>query len=147
MTRRTVFRDRGNIFNQGNTVKSSWGGWHDCSMTCEEEGEFLAQREAKAIVAGVPYGSTHSYCLVECLGHVTPTSTTYRLLSWLAGVVQLDTKHPKDDFALQDVILYEAFRCQRLSFLFYRRSLGGRHHLGVVTYEIKELFVKTQNLC
>ena len=42
-SRRTVFRDRGNIRNQDDTAKSSWGGRRHCSMTVEEEREFLAQ--------------------------------------------------------------------------------------------------------
>jgi len=41
--RRTVFRDRGNIRYQDDTAKSSWGGRRHCSMTVEEEREFLAQ--------------------------------------------------------------------------------------------------------
>jgi hypothetical protein len=42
-SRRTVFRDRGSIHNQGGTPKNSWGGRRHCSMTIEEEREFLAQ--------------------------------------------------------------------------------------------------------
>jgi hypothetical protein len=49
-SRRTVFRDRGNIRNQDDTAKNSWGGRRHCSMTFEEEREFLAQWEKLATV-------------------------------------------------------------------------------------------------
>ena len=102
-SRRTVFRDIGNIRNQDDTAKSSWGGRRHCSMTVEEEREFLAQWEAKATVGGVLTVPPIHAALVEHLGHDTPMSTTYRLLArhgWRK--VQPDTKHPKSDPALQD---------------------------------------------
>jgi len=102
-SRRTVFRDRGSICNQGDTPKKSWGGRRHCSMTIEEEREFLAQWEAKATVGGVLTVPPIHAALVEHLGHDTQMSTTYRLLArhgWRK--VQPDTKHPKSDPALQD---------------------------------------------
>jgi transposase len=102
-SRRTVFRDRGNIRNQDDTSKSSWGGWRHCSMTVEEEREFLAQWETQATVGGVLTVPPIHAALVERLGHNIPMSTTYRLLArhgWRK--VQPDTKHPKSDPALQD---------------------------------------------
>jgi len=102
-SRRTIFRDRGDISNQNDTAKSSWGGRRHCSMTVEEEREFLAQWEAKATVGGVLTVPPIHAALVERLGHDTPMSTTYRLLArhgWRK--VQPDTKHPKSDPALQD---------------------------------------------
>jgi hypothetical protein len=102
-SRRTVFRDRGNIRNQDDAAKNSWGGRRHCSMTFEEEREFLAQWENPAIVGGVLTVPPIHAALVERLGHDTPMSTTYRLLArhgWRK--VQPDTKHPKSDPALQD---------------------------------------------
>ena len=102
-SRRTVFRDRGSIRNPDDTPKHSWGGRRHCSMTVEEEREFLAQWEAKATVGGVLTVPPIHAALVERLGHETPMSTTYRLLArhgWRK--VQPDTKHPKSDPALQD---------------------------------------------
>lgn len=102
-SRRTIFRDRGNIRNQDDAVKNSWGGRRHCSMTVEEEREFLAQWEKPAIVGGVLTVPPIHAALVERLGHDTPMSTTYRLLArhgWRK--VQPDTKHPKSDPALQD---------------------------------------------
>lgn len=102
-SRRTVFRDRYSISNQDNTPKNSWGGRRHCSMTIEEEHEFLAQWEEKATVGGVLTVPPIHAALVERLGHDIPMSTTYRLLArhgWRK--VQPDTKHPKSDPALQD---------------------------------------------
>ena len=102
-SRRTVFRDRGSIRNPDDTPKNSWGGRRHCSMTIEEEREFLAQWEAKATVSGVLTVPPIHAALVERLGHDTPMSTTYRLLArhgWRK--VQPDTKHPKSDPVLQD---------------------------------------------
>ncbi len=39
-SRRTVFRDRSRIRNQGDTPKNLWGGRRYCSMTIGEEREF-----------------------------------------------------------------------------------------------------------
>ena len=102
-SRRTVFRDRGSIRIQDDTPKNSWGGRRHCSMSIEEEREFLAQWEVKATVGGVLTVPPIHAALVECLGHDTPMSTTYRLLArhgWRK--VQPDTKHPKSNPALQD---------------------------------------------
>jgi transposase len=102
-SRRTIFRDRDKIRNQDGTSKSSWGGRRHCSMTVEEEREFLAQWEAKATIGGVLTVPPIHAALVERLGHAAPMSTTYRLLArhgWRK--VQPDTKHPKSDPALQD---------------------------------------------
>jgi hypothetical protein len=101
-SRRTVFRDRGSIRNQDDTPKNSWGGRRHCSMTIEEEREFLARWEEKATVGGVLTVPPIHAALVERLGHDTPMSTTYRLLArygWRK--VQPDTKHLKSDPALQ----------------------------------------------
>ena len=102
-SRRTVFRDRGNIRNQDDTSKNSWGGRRHCSMTVEEEREFLAQWEKLATVGGVLTVPPIHAALVERLGHDTPMCTTYRLLArhgWRK--VQPDTKHPKSNPVLQD---------------------------------------------
>jgi len=103
ISRRTVFRNRDNIRNQGDHADKSWGGRRHCSMTIEEEREFLAQWEKLATVGGVLTVPPIHAALVKRLGHDTPMSTTYRLLSrhgWRK--VQPDTKHPKSDPALQD---------------------------------------------
>jgi hypothetical protein len=102
-SRRTVFRDRDNIRNQDDTAKKSWGGRRHCSMTVEEEREFLAQWEKLATIGGVLTVPPIHAALMERLGHKTPLSTTYRLLArhgWRK--VQPDTKHPKSDPAVQD---------------------------------------------
>ena len=102
-SRRTIFRDRGNIRDQDDAAKNSWGGRRHCSMTVEEEREFLAQWEKPATVGGVLTVPPIHAALVERLGYNTPMSTTYRLLArhgWRK--VQPDTKHPKSDPALQD---------------------------------------------
>lgn len=102
-SRRTVFRNRGSIRNQGDTPKNSWGGRRRCFMTIEEERVFLAQWEEKATTGGVLTVPPIHAALVERLGHETPISTTYRLLErhgWRK--VQPDTKHPKSDPGVQD---------------------------------------------
>jgi len=102
-SRRTIFRDRGNIRIQDDAAKNSWGGRRHCSMSVEEEQEFLAQWEKSAIVGGILTVPPIHAALVERLGHDTPMSTTYRLLArhgWRK--VQPDTKHPKSDPVLQD---------------------------------------------
>jgi len=94
-SRRTVFRDRDNISNQDDSAKSSWGDRRHCSMTVEEEREFLAKWEAKATVGGVLTVPPIHAALVEHLGRSTPMSTTYRLLTrhdWRK--VQPGIKHP-----------------------------------------------------
>ena len=100
-SRRTVFRVR--IRNQGDTPKNLWGGRRHCSMTIEEEREFLAQWIDKATIGGVLTVPPIHAALVKRLGRDIPMSTTYRLLArhnWRK--VQPDTKHPKSDPALQD---------------------------------------------
>lgn len=102
-SRRTVFRDRDNIRIQDDTAKKSWGGRRHCSMTVEEEGEFLAQWTAKATKGGILTVPPIHAALVERLGRDIPLSTTYRMLArhgWRK--VQPDTKHPKSDPAMQD---------------------------------------------
>jgi hypothetical protein len=102
-SRRTVFRDRGSIRNQDDMSKNSWGGRRHCTMTIEEEREFLAQWVGKATIGGVLTVPPIHAALVERLGRDIPLSTTYRLLArhgWRK--VQPDTKHPKSDPALQD---------------------------------------------
>jgi len=102
-SRRTVFRDRGRIRSQDDTPKNLWGGRRHCSMTIEEEREFLAQWVDKATIGGVLTVPPIHAALVKRLGRAIPMSTTYRLLArhrWRK--VQPDTKHPKSDPALQD---------------------------------------------
>lgn len=102
-SRRTIFRNRGSFRNQGDTAGNSWGGRRHCSMTIEEEREFLVRWEAKATTGGVLTVPPIHAALVERLGHDVPMSTTYRLLArhgWRK--VQPDTKHPKSDPAVQD---------------------------------------------
>ena len=102
-SRRTVFRDRGRIRNQGDTPKNLWGGRRHCSLTIGEEREFLAQWIDKATIGGVLTVPPIHAALMKRLGRDIPMSTTYRLLArhnWRK--VQPDTKHPKSDPALQD---------------------------------------------
>ena len=102
-SRRTVFRDRVSIRNQGDTPKNLWGGRRNCAMTLEEEREFLAHWIDKATIGGVLTVPPIHAALVKRLGRDIPMSTTYRLLArhhWRK--VQPDTKHPKSDPALQD---------------------------------------------
>jgi uncharacterized protein YukE len=102
-SRRTVFRDRDNIRKQDDASKNSWGGRRHCTMTIEEEREFLAQWAAKATVGGVLAVPPIHAALVKRLGRDIPMSTTYRLLArhgWRK--VQPDTKHPKSDPAIQE---------------------------------------------
>lgn len=102
-SRRTVFRNRDSIRNQDDTSQKTWGGRRRCSMTLEQEREFLAQWEQRATEGGVLSVLPIHAALVERLGHDTTLSTTYRLLArhgWRK--VQPDTKHPKSDPAKQD---------------------------------------------
>lgn len=102
-SRRTVFRARANIRSQDDSPKKSWGGRRHCSLTIEEEREFLVQWQEQAVAGGVLTVPPLHAALVARLGHHTPLSTTYRLLArhgWRK--VQPDTKHPKSDPALQD---------------------------------------------
>jgi len=102
-SRRTVFRDRGRIRNQGVPPKNLWGGRRHCAMTIDEEREFLAQWIDTATIGGVLTVPPIHAALVKRLGRDIPMSTTYRLLArhgWRK--VQPDTKHPKSDPALQE---------------------------------------------
>jgi len=102
VSRRTVFRSRDDIRSQGVNNKKSWGGRRHCSMTVEEEREFLDQWENLAVAGGILTVPPIHAALVERLGYDVPISTTYRLLArhgWRK--VQPDTKHPKSDPAVQ----------------------------------------------
>jgi transposase len=102
-SRRTVFRDREEIRDQDVTKKKSWGGRRRCSMTLEEEREFLAPWVEKAASGGILTVPPIHAALIKCLGHNVPLSTTYRLLArhgWRK--VQPDTKHPKSDSVVQE---------------------------------------------
>ena len=103
VSRRTIFRSRDNIRNQDVAINKSWGGRRHCSMTVEEEKEFLKKWENMATDGGVLTVPPIHAALVERLGHDVPMSTTYRLLArhgWRK--IQPDTKHPKSDPVLQD---------------------------------------------
>jgi transposase len=100
---RTVFRNRRNVCSQDGTSQKTWGGRRNCSMTIEEEREFLSQWADSATAGQVLSVPPIHAALVERLGHATPTSTTYRLLArhgWRK--VQPDTKHPKSDPIAQE---------------------------------------------
>jgi len=102
-SRRTVFRDRSRICNQDDAPKRQWGGRRHCSMSVEQEDEFLREWEDKAAAGGVLTVPPIHAALVDRLAHPCPMSTTYRLLArhgWRK--VQPDTKHPKSDPAAQD---------------------------------------------
>jgi len=102
-SRRTVFRDRDTIRNQDDAPKKQWGGRRHCSMSIDQENEFIAEWEDKATTGGVLTVPPIHAALVDRLGHDCPMSTTYRLLArhgWRK--VQPDTKHPKSNPAAQD---------------------------------------------
>jgi transposase len=102
-SRRTVFRNRKTIRNQGDTSPTNWGGRRHCSMTIEQEKEFLAQWVQKATCGGVLSVMPIHAALIQRLGHEIPMSTTYRMLArhgWRK--VQPDTKHPKSNIEAQD---------------------------------------------
>ena len=102
-SRRTVFRNQSAFRNQDDMPKRSWGGRRHCSMTVEEEREFLANWETKAAAGGVLSVPPIHAALVERLGRNIPMSTTYRLLArhgWRK--VQPDTKHPQSDPVKQE---------------------------------------------
>ena len=103
VSRRTVFRSLGDIRSQDVTDKKLWGGRRHCSMTVEEEREFLDPWENLATAGGILTVPPIHAALVERLGYAVPMSTTYRLLArhgWRK--VQPDTTHPKSDPELQD---------------------------------------------
>ena len=102
-SKRTVFRNRRNICSQDGDAPKTWGGRRHCSMSIEEEREFLSQWTDTATAGQVLSVPPIHAALVERLGHATPTSTTYRLLArhgWRK--VQPDTKHPKSDPIAQE---------------------------------------------
>lgn len=102
-SRRTVFRNRGEIRDQDVTEKKPWGGRRRCSMTLDEEREFLAPWVEQAASGGILTVPPIHAALVARLGHDVPFSTTYRLLArhgWRK--VQPDTRHPKSDSAVQE---------------------------------------------
>ena len=102
-SRSTTFRDRNKIRHQEDTPKKSWGGRRRCSLTLEEEREFLATFEAEAGAGGVLSVPPIHVALIKRLGRDTSPSTTYRMLArhgWRK--VQPDTKHPKSDPAGQE---------------------------------------------
>ena len=103
ISQRTAFRNRGSIRHQDERGKNSWGGRRHYRMTLEQEREFLADWEAKAIEGGVLSVPPIHAALVERLGRSIPMSTTYRLLArhgWRK--VQPDTKHPKSKPEIQE---------------------------------------------
>lgn len=102
-SRSSIFRTRSKIRNQDDTPKKSWGGRRRCSLSLEEESEFLASFEAEAGAGGVLSAPPIHVALIKRLGHATSPSTTYRMLArhgWRK--VQPDTKHPKSDQAAQE---------------------------------------------
>jgi transposase len=102
-SKRTVFRNRRNICSQDSTSQKTWGGRRNCSMTVEEEREFLSQWADSATAGQILSVPPIHAALVKRLGYATPSSTTYRLLArhgWRK--VQPDTKHPKSDPVAQE---------------------------------------------
>jgi transposase len=103
VSKRTVFRNRDDIRNQGKDKRNTWGGRRHYCMTIEEEREFLRDWEARAIEGGVLSVPPIHIALIERLGHPIPISTTDRLLArhgWRK--VEPDTKHPKSDRESQE---------------------------------------------
>ena len=114
VSRVTTFRDRRGIRNQDDSQKKSWGGRRRCTMSFEEEREFLAEWETKARDGGILSVPPLHAALVERLGQTTPPSTTYRLLArhgWRK--VHPDTKHPKSDPAAQEEFKKNSLKCWR----------------------------------
>ena len=104
ISERTLFRNRDAVRNRDRRQKRSWGGRRHCSMTIEEEREFLGRWTALAARGGVLSVPPIHAALVETLGRPIPMSTTYRLLArhgWRK--VQPDTKHPKSDPSAQEM--------------------------------------------
>lgn len=103
ISERTLFRNRGDLRDQDKRPKGTWGGRRHCSMTIEEEREFLSQWESVATAGGVISVPPVHTALAKRLGRKIPPSTTYRLLArhgWRK--VQPDTRHPKSDLAVQE---------------------------------------------
>lgn len=102
-SRSTIFRNRGEIRNQDDIAKKSWGGRRRYLLSLDEEQEFLASFEAEASVGGVLSVPPMHVALIKRLGHAISPSTTYRMLArhkWRK--VQPDTKHPKSDQSVQE---------------------------------------------
>jgi len=98
ISERTLFRNREAVRSGESLQSRCWGGRRHCSMTIQEEREFLNQWTALAARGGVLSVPPIHAALVEKLGRPMPLSTTYRLLArhgWRK--VQPDTKHPKSD--------------------------------------------------
>ncbi|MDD5344412.1 MAG: hypothetical protein PHW12_08315 [Smithella sp.] len=68
VSRRTIFRSRGDIRNQDGMVNKPWGGRRHCSMTVEEEKEFLDKWENIATDGGALTVPPIHAALVERLG-------------------------------------------------------------------------------
>ena len=68
ISRRTVFRDRMSIRDQGATPRKTWGGRRNSSMTIEEEREFLSQWQEQAKNGGVLTEPPLHAALIERLG-------------------------------------------------------------------------------
>lgn len=103
ISQRTLFRNRGNIRDQNERGRNTWGGRRHYRMTVEEERGFLRDWEARAIEGGVLSVPPIHAALVERLGRSIAMSTTYRLLArhgWRK--VQPDTKHPKSEPGIQE---------------------------------------------
>lgn len=103
ISERTVFRNRSSVSHQEERRRNTWGGRRHCSMTIEEERDFLRSWEARAIKGGVLSVPPVHAALVERLRRSIPMSTTYRLLArhgWRK--VQPDTRHPKSKPAIQE---------------------------------------------
>lgn len=96
VSQRTLFRHRSRLSDRGGKRGVTWGGRRHFSLSIEQEREFLAAWEAKAIEGGVLSVPPIHAALVNRLGRPIAISTTYRLLArhgWRK--VQPDTRHPK----------------------------------------------------
>jgi transposase len=114
ISERTVFRNRGDVRNQDEVVRNTWGGRRRYCMTIEEERDFLHNWETRANEGGVLSVPPIHAALVEKLGRSIPMSTTYRLLArhgWRK--VQPDTKHPKSDPEIQEEFKKNSLRWWR----------------------------------
>jgi len=114
ISERTVFRNRGDVRNQDEGARNTWGGRRRYCMTIEEEREFLRNWETRAIEGRVLSVPPVHAALVEKLGRSIPMSTTYRLLArhgWRK--VQPDTKHPKSDPEIQEEFKKNSLRWWR----------------------------------
>lgn len=102
LSKRTIFRHSSDLGQPEKAGSNTWGGRRHCSMTLEDESEFLRPWEDKAREGGVLSVPPVHAALVIKLGCDVDISTTYRLLArhgWRK--VQPDTRHPKSDPARQ----------------------------------------------